>query len=227
MADVSMYGVDPLITLLMGQGDIRRESSEGISRLRRDNAKDHSDLNDGVKTSAWAVSDRVGTEADRVVGQSTAYFIASQSQNFSNATALAALKASTDAAHAKTQADIALAAATAAAASVLAGEKVASAAALGQALIGQQIIADGNATRELVNRLKGDQLNRELIERNAFLVEERGNGRFWHGRADVAQFAAVTSQLNALGSQLQETRQGMVNFGSMTGVGQTSTSNNA
>lgn len=87
---------------------------------------------------------------------------------------------------------------------------------------------DGQAekTRELINALNDQGLNRQLIERNSELVEERGHARHWRGHYDNAQFAALTSQLNAFQSQLAETRQGMVNFGTMAGVGQTSTANN-
>jgi len=38
--------------------------------------------------------------------------------------------------------------------------------------------------------------------------------------------AALQNQMQNFNSQLSETRQGMVNFGTMAGVGQTSTNNN-
>jgi hypothetical protein len=167
--------------VLVSASDIRREQAEIGSNVRRENAKEASDVIDAVKTSAWTNSDRTGSEADRVVAQDTAYFIAGQSQNFANATALAALKAGTDMQFANTlaaiqavgltgQAATALEGAKTAAAAALAGEKAAAAAALGQALLGQQIVADGNATRALINSQKVDDL------RNALLAE-----RFEHG----------------------------------------------
>lgn len=87
---------------------------------------------------------------------------------------------------------------------------------------------DGQAekTRELINSLKEADLNRMLIERNAEIVDERHWGRHYRHFADQGQWQALNSQLQAFQSQLQETRQGMVNFGTMAGVGQTSTSNN-
>lgn len=87
---------------------------------------------------------------------------------------------------------------------------------------------DGQAekTRELVNSLKEADLNRMLIERNTELTEERYGRRHWYHAAGQGQWQALNSQLQAFQSQLQETRQGMVNFGTMAGVGQTSTSNN-
>ena len=92
-------------------------------------------------------------------------------------------------------------------------------------------IDEGNdRTRALINDLRDRELNRYLIERNAEIVEERHGRRHWRGVADQNQYqgqwTALQSQLQAFASQLQETRQGMVNFGTMAGVGQTSTSNN-
>jgi hypothetical protein len=207
-------------------GDVRREQAEIGAASAYQNATQHGSIVDAVKTAGWANSDRTGTEADRITGQDTAYFIAGQQYAFNNATAVAALKAGTDMQFANTLAAINSAALTGQAATALEGAKNASATALGQALVGQQIVADGNATRALLNALNADSLNRQLIERNSEIVAERDRSGFWQGQHNNGQFAAVTSQLNAFQSQLQETRQGMVNFGSMSGVGQTSTSNN-
>jgi len=98
---------------------------------------------------------------------------------------------------------------------------------------------DGQAekTRELINDLKYHDLNRGLVERNTELVNSeqdrrRHYDRWLDGRFDMnqaqfaGQWAQLQSQIQAFQSQLQETRQGMVNFGTMAGVGQSSTSNN-
>lgn len=92
--------------------------------------------------------------------------------------------------------------------------------------LSDKIGVEGEKTRELINSLKEADLNRMLIERNAEIVEERHHARHWRVNYDQAQFANLTSQLQAFQSQLAETRQGMVNFGTMAGVGQTSTANN-
>lgn len=96
--------------------------------------------------------------------------------------------------------------------------------------LSDKISADGEKTRGLINDLKYHDLNRGLIERNTALVEAVGDGRYWRHRGYLDQgqnqFAQLQTQLQAFGSQLQETRQGMVNFGTMAGVGQTSSSNN-
>lgn len=85
--------------------------------------------------------------------------------------------------------------------------------------LSDKIDSGNEKTRDLINDLKYNDLNRLLIERD-------GERRHWHGHYDQSQFQALQSQLQAFQSQLQETRQGMVNFGTMAGVGQTSTSNN-
>jgi len=212
MADIvtgTVTGQLDITSLLAGQSDIRRE-----------NVVESKDVVDAVKTAGWANSDRTGTEADRVVAQDTAYFIAGQSQNFSNATALAALKASTDAQFAQTLAAIQLAAYQTSAAATLAGEKNASAIALGQAMLGKDVVADGASTRALINELKMADLNRQLQERHTTIVEanERSYG--------MSQFASVNQQLQALHSQFQAATQGTVNFGTMSGNAGRNTSTN-
>jgi len=210
---------------------------EGQSDIRRENVVESKDVIDAVKTSGWANSDRTGTEADRVVAQDTAYFIAGQQYSFQNATAVAALKASTDMQFASVlnsintqgalgQAATGLEGAKTAAAVALAGEKQAAATALAQALLGQQIVSDGNATRALINSLKMDELNRALIERNAEIVENRGDSRYWHGKYSNSQSESLSSQINALHSQFQQATQGTVNFGTMTGNAGRNTSTN-
>jgi hypothetical protein len=92
--------------------------------------------------------------------------------------------------------------------------------------LSDKIDAGNQRTQDLINKLNDDSLNRQLVERNTELVGALEGGRYWWGRHGDGQFAAISSQLQAFQSQLQETRQGMVNFGTMAGVGQTSTSNN-
>jgi hypothetical protein len=228
MADIvtgTVSGQVDMSDMLRSQADIRQEQEVGKG-----------DIVDAVKTAGWANSDRTGTEADRVVAQDTAYFIAGQSQNFSNATALAALKASTDASFLKTQSDIqlagmqtaaaaTLAGATASAAAALEGAKAAAAAALGQAQIGYAITADGNATRALINTLKMEELNRVLSERQAEIIEHRGDSRYYRDGMTNLQANSLSSQINALHSQFQQATQKTVNFGTM-GANTNSAANN-
>lgn len=89
---------------------------------------------------------------------------------------------------------------------------------------------ENEKTRELINELKYGDLNRHLIERNSELVEERYGRRHYRDLAGQNQYqgqwAALQNQIQAFGSQLQETRQGMVNLGTMTGTTQSSANNN-
>lgn len=93
--------------------------------------------------------------------------------------------------------------------------------------LSDKIGLEGDRTRSLINELQTQDLNRRLIERNTEIIEERAEGRHWRGRFDQGQFANLQNQIQNFGSQIAETRQGMTNFGTQLGVGQTSTSNNA
>jgi hypothetical protein len=105
--------------------------------------------------------------------------------------------------------------------------------------LSDKISVDGDKTRALINDLKYHDLNRGLVERNTELVNceqdrRRHYDRWLDGRFDqnqtqfAGQWAQLQSQIQAFQSQLQETRQGLVNFGTMDrGAGtQSSTSNN-
>jgi hypothetical protein len=218
MADIvtgTVSGQVDMTSLLKDHSDIRQEiADEGRTTV------------DAVKTAAWHNSDRTGTEADRIINQATQQFIATQQYAFDAARDAAALKSATDLHFASVANEIKTQGALGQAASALESAKVAAAVALGQAKIEQTVMQDGNETRRLINELKYGDLNRALIERNAELVEERHYARHWRNGFDQSQFAAISNQLQAFQSQLQETRQGMVNFGTMAGVGQSSTSNN-
>jgi len=97
--------------------------------------------------------------------------------------------------------------------------------------ISDKIDAGNQRTTDLIQALRDSDQNRMLVERNTELVAAVNDGRWWNewgrfrgGWDSNQQF--VSNRLNSLDSQLQDTRQGMVNFGTMAGVGQTSTSNN-
>lgn len=96
--------------------------------------------------------------------------------------------------------------------------------------LADRISADGEKTRSLITDLKYHDLNRALVERQTeLLCSEQDRNHWRHGAEQAqwgAQFAQLQSMMQNFNSQLAETRQGMVNFGTMAGVGQTSTSNN-
>lgn len=229
-------------TMLSNQhSDIRFEQQRQANDLSRQMGNDTNEIvKEGLKESFAARGDikdtrhdilsSVGANTDRLEKQSSDYFIHSVSADRDAAREIAALKSSSDMATQRLALDIALAGERTAGAAALEAAKIAASLAIGHRDIERLVVADGTATRALINDLKYHDLNRALIERNAELVDERVYGRHWRGIADTnqfgAQFAQLQSQMQNFNSQLSETRQGMVNFGTMAGVGQTSTANN-
>ena len=91
--------------------------------------------------------------------------------------------------------------------------------------LSDKIDGGNQRTTDLINMLRDSDQNRMLIERNTDLVAAVADGRWWRHGFDQANFQGINTRLNSLDSQFEATRQGMVNFGTMAGVGQTSTSN--
>lgn len=95
--------------------------------------------------------------------------------------------------------------------------------------LAERIAADGNETRRLINEMKYNDLNRELIERNTDLRcchdrYDRHHG--WDPVQFASQMASLQSTVQAIGSQMSDTRQSLVNLGTMVASGQTSSTNN-
>ena len=88
------------------------------------------------------------------------------------------------------------------------------------------IYGQSERTRELINDQKNADLNRYLIERNAELTELRHDARHWRGHFEQSQYAGLSNQMQNFQSQLQEARQGTVNFGTMSGNAGRNTSTN-
>jgi hypothetical protein len=205
--------------LAVGQGEIRYDIASSAAATRTENAAGQGEIrtqinavsdiiNSDIKDTGWKVNERVGYEADRLSKEQTDFFIAGQQRNYDTAIELAKVAATQLAGFA----DI--------------SDRVVTASEINALKTQLTVKEDGELTRGLINNLKNDELNRMLIERNTDVNHFRHG--YWDalGAASNAQFAAVSSNLNAFQSQLQETRQGMVNFGTMAGVRQDSTSNN-
>lgn len=239
MAD-TVYAPDPWAAITAQNSDIRREQAIGFDGLRYAVATAADTTNREVLNGTHNVSDKVDEAADKIQQRAADFYIAAQARDFDNSRDLAALRAQIDMANQKLSSDILLSTDKNAAATALESAKVAAAIALGQHQLSReiaeskyetskQISYEADRTRELINSLKNDDLNRMLIERNTDLNGARHD--YWAARDGLfnSQFAAlssqVNSQFNALNSQVAETRQGMVNFGTMAGVGQSSTSN--
>jgi hypothetical protein len=228
--DVATRAADNRYANAVGQGEIKYAIAEHSESTNRDI------LQTGASTAV-----KVDEAADKIQQRATDFYLAGQARDFDNSRDLAALRAAQDLSAQKLSTEILLSSERAATATALESAKVAAAVALGQSTISKeiaeskydvskQIAYENEKTRDLINSLKNDELNRLLIERNTDLQHCRHD--YWGARDGLfnTQFAALSSQLNsqvnALNSQLAETRQGMVNFGTMAGVGQSSTSNN-
>lgn len=114
--------------------------------------------------------------------------------------------------------------------SMLAAERLAATVMQSAAHTNEVVLQDGIATRTLIGNIDLQNLNRELTDRSteAIALREgyRGFERDWGRLNGAFQSASVSSQIAALGSQLQSSRQGVVNTGTMTGTTQTSTPTN-
>ena len=239
--DVATRSADNRYANAIGQGDIRREQAIGFGDVKYSIAEHSEATNRDVLTSGYHTQVKVDEAADKIQQRASDFFIAQQARDFDNSRDLAALKAQVDMANQKLSTEILLATEKNATATALESARLGTAIALGQSQISKevaeskydlskQVAYENEKTRDLINSLKNDELNRLLIERNTDLNGCRSD--FWAARDGLfnSQFAAlssqVNSQVNALNSQLAETRQGMVNFGTMAGVGQSSTNNN-
>jgi hypothetical protein len=236
--DVATRAGDIRREVALGDSDIRREQAVGFGNVQYAIAEHSEDTNRDILTSGYQTRDKVDSVGDAILQRSADFFIAEQSRDFDMGRDLSDLKATVLMANQKTAGDIALAA-----------ERAVGATALAQAQTGKEILesrleitnlsrdlarqigAENEKTRDLIQALKNDELNRILIERNTDLTHCRHD--YWGARDGLfnTQFAAlssqVNSQLNALNSQVAETRQGLVNFGTMAGnAGQQSSTSN-
>jgi len=229
--DVATRSADNRYANAVGQGEIKYAIAEHSEYTNRDI------LQTGASTAV-----KIDEAADKIQQRATDFYIAGQARDFDNSRDLATLKATTDLSAQKLSTEILLSSERAATATALESAKVAAAVALGQSQLSKeiaegkydlskQVAYENEKTRDLINSLKNDELNRLLIERNTDLTHCRHD--YWGARDGLfnSQFAAlssqVNSQLNALNSQVAETRQGLVNFGTMAGnAGQQSSTSN-
>jgi hypothetical protein len=206
--------------------DIRREGAEHTNEIVKEGLKSECSLRGDIKDARYDVVTRVESVADRLASDinTTSDAIRDRVHEVSRDTIDLRAQVTALGITVKENATItALQTEKAVLQNTIEGQK-------NTQYLSDKIAVENEKTRDLINELKSTDLNRYLIERNTELVEERQYGRHWRHQADQNQFAgqwaALQSQVQAFASQLQETRQGMVNFGTMAGVGQTSTSNN-
>lgn len=196
--DVTAFmGVDPALA------DIRREQAVGFGETKYAISTSSEDTNRDVLTSGYQTQIKIDEATDKIQQQSTDHFIAEQNRDFNTAVEIAKMSAA--------QADL--------------FDRVATYSEINALKTQRYVAEDGDRTRALINDLKTQDLNRQLIERNSDINYWRNDANRWEGLYGNGQFATLASQINALNSNLAETRQGLYNFGTMAGVGQSSTSN--
>lgn len=200
-------------------GNTRTASALETNEIVKESIKGDWHNSDAIKDTRFDIASRVGDSADRIVDRIVGGHAESNAQFFTVARDTADLRAqliqSIDTTKMATELN--------ALKGIIEGQR-------NTTYLSDKITDDGEKTRGLINDLKYHDLSRGLIERTTELVEERGWGRHWYANANQAQngqqFAQLQSQMQNFNSQLSETRQGMVNFGTMAGVGQTSSANN-
>jgi hypothetical protein len=229
-----------------GQGDIRRETATGFGDtryniatsagdIRHDIGTEHCKTNDIVrqegqenvmatKDSTYDLSNRITNSADRVSDRMMELrgLVGQRFHEVSHD--LATVK--------QGQATLAKDVELNALRTQIEGQK-------NTTYLSDKISLENEKTRDLINDLKYHDLNRGLVERQTALVNCEQDRRGYRDRWDEARFgqfqaqfagqwAQLQNQVQAFQSQLQETRQGLVNFGTMAGNAgqQSSTSNN-
>ena len=200
-------------------GNTRTSSALEASEIIKESIKGDWHNSDAIKDARYDIADRVGNSADRIVDRVVEGNGVLNDRFFTVARDTADLRAQVIQAIDTTK----MATELNALKGIIEGQK-------NTTYLSDKIGDEGEKTRALINDLKYHDLSRGLIERNSELVEERNWGRHWYHGANQAQFgqqfAQLQSQMQNFNSQLSETRQGMVNFGTMAGVGQTSSANN-
>lgn len=200
--DVTAYmGVDPALA------DIRREQAVGFGETKYEIAASSETTNRDILTTGHNNQVKVDEAADKIQQQATDFYIAGQARDYGAAVEIAKIAA----AQATGFADLA--------------DRISTYSEINALKTQRYVSEDGEKTRTLINDLKTQDLNRQLIERNSDINFYRNDVNRWEGLYGNGQFAALASQINALQSNLAETRQGLYNFGTMAGVGQSSTQN--
>ena len=212
-----------LVNLAQQHSEIRKEAVDHTNEIVRENLKGEYNTLSALKDSRYEIASRVENSADRVdksvdtvkdtltdklfdVSRDTMDLRAQVNQVLSEVRIL-----NTSAAK---DTEIAVLRST------LEGQK-------NTQYLSEKIASDGNETRKLINDLKYGDLNRELIERNSDLNRHHTRFDNLHDPVQLAsQLASLQSQVQAIGSQMSDTRQSLVNLGTMFGSGQSSSTNN-
>jgi hypothetical protein len=209
-----------------------------IADVRRETALEAGDIRYTVASKANHTTDVVNAASN--VGQRDAsnYFIAETLAQTQTAKEIARSQAWTeakiDAGFTKVAGDTALATAITNGVTQLESARAQGANALQHAVLALQISNEGNTTRALMNATRIDQLRDQSGERYTKIVELEGDRKHCDRDYDRLshsmqqnQWASLQSQLQMMNSDLQTTKQGVVNFGSGTATGGAISSNHA
>ena len=110
--------------------------------------------------------------------------------------------------------------------SQLASQVSASAITLAVNNINSDILADGQKTRDLINSQYSMGLSQQLAEANLRLATRDSDLRYYKDACSNFQSNQVLTAINAINSDLQAVKQGVVNFGTMSGSAGTQSSTN-
>lgn len=201
--------------------DVRREAAEHTNEIVKEGLKSNYDTLGAIKDSRYETVSRVENNADRLERSISATHSDTLDRFFSVSRDTSDLRAQVTAlgyqvrdGHAALAKDMEINALK----SQLEAQK-------NTQFLADRIGDEGEKTRARINDINDRDNQRHLIERNTELVAALDDGRFWRGRYDDSQWQSLNSRLQAFQSDLADTRQGMVNFGTMAGVGQSSTTN--
>lgn len=197
------------------ESDIRQEIAAAESELKGLTVAVEGELKADIKESQYELVKENFKMADRVRDQATQYYIATNDKLAAQAASLAGLRAAQDVNFNKVASD-----------AIHSAERVL----LGQELqaekLAYKMLLDGDKTRDLLNTLNGADLNRQLIEAKNQIADLRSSRHHCEDRLNQTQFQSLASQLQMFQSDLQSTKQGMINLGTMTGTSQTSNPTN-
>lgn len=230
MADIvtgTVSGLVDVSDLVRDSADIRREAALEAGDIRRDVAKE-----------AWHTSDIVNAASNVGQRDASAYYIAEVAAATQTAKEIARSQAWTeakiDSGFAKVAGDTALATAISNGITQLESARAQGANALQHAVLALQISNEGNTTRALINAGRIDELRDTSSERYSKIIELEGDRKHCDRDYDRLshsmqqnQWASLQSQLQMMNSDLQTTKQGVVNFGSGTATGGAISSNHA
>lgn len=229
---VDSVSTDPFTNLYLDHAAIRRDVAVGTTEVLKEGLKESFNIRGDVKDSRFDIANRIGDsnallsrQVDAIDDTLTAQLVTISRESADNRAQIMALGYQIRDGHLALSKD-----------TELNSLKVQLDAQKNTTYLSDKIGDDGEKTRALIAELNNNDLNRRLVERSAALVTLESDNRHWGHRYDAArwdghraefgsQMAHLESMMQNVNSQIADTKQSMVNFGNMLGVGQSATSN--